>query len=86
MSRHSSPGFDFTIPPLDAEDEHLIEAYRSVGRSLDDLPYTPDFDRLCGYLGKPLTDEARHMVYKRLVSLRKRGRLPRVYVSSESGL
>jgi hypothetical protein len=70
-------------PPLSAEDQQLLEAYLKAGRSLDDLPYTQDFEDLFHQLNRyPDTQDARHFVFQRLLRLRKTGRLPRVGRSS----
>ena len=73
-----SDQFDWSVPPLDPADERLVEAYKAYGRTHDDLAYTPEFESLIRVLGVEDSIEARHMVYQRLLSLRKRGRLPRV--------
>jgi hypothetical protein len=57
-------------------DEPLIVAYRSTGRTLDDLPYTDDFDRLHRSLG-PAAGTQRE-VFHRLHNLRKAGKLPKL--------
>ena len=69
-------------PPLAPEDQQLIDAYESVGRSVDDLPYTEEFDAVLRKLGYPETQEQRHSVFKRLLRLRKSGRLPHLGRSS----
>ena len=68
----------WSAPPLDAADRRLADAYLATGKQLDDLPYTDDFDKLCVRLGVELTNDARHQVYRRLLTLRKMGRLPRL--------
>lgn len=55
-------------------DEALIAAYQSVGRTLDALPYTDDFERLCVMAG---ADDRRAVLHD-LHNLRKAGRLPRL--------
>ena len=75
--------YDWWVPPLDSSEQRLVEAYRSVGRPLDDLPYTEDFIKLCAHLGVPASDEARHDVYKQLLRLRRTGRLPRLGLLKE---
>lgn len=70
--------FQWELPPLDSADERLIDAYLLVGRPLEDLPYTDDFERLCRILKADDSDDARHLLYKRLLRLRTRGRLPRI--------
>jgi len=73
-----SQTFSWDAPPLSAEDERLIEAYLRGHRTLDDLPYTPEFDRLVAEVSQTDTPETRHALFKRLFTLRKMGRLPRV--------
>jgi hypothetical protein len=64
-------------PKLSSEDEALIDAYRTVGRPLDDLPYTDDFERLMDLLQRPRDRDHMHYVFRRLMNLRKRAVLPR---------
>lgn len=74
-----SQSFDWGGPNLNPQDQVLVEAYQQVGRALDDLPYTRDFDRLHQILGWDNSDDAvRHATWKRLLTLRKRGLLPRL--------
>ncbi len=74
--------FTWDVRPLDAQDEKLVTAYVAVGRSVDDLPYTPAFDDLLKLAGIPPTDVEKHHAFKRLLTLRKQGRLPQVFASS----
>jgi hypothetical protein len=62
--------------PLSADDEELLAAYDRIGRPLDALPYTEDFDKLLDELGKSRTQAIKHAALQRLLHLRKRGRLP----------
>lgn len=57
-------------------DVRLINAYLHVGRTLDDLPYTRDFDVLYAMLPEPR--EPQRDVFRRLQTLRKAGKLPRL--------
>lgn len=57
-------------------DEHLIAAYFSTGRTLDDLPYTDEFARL--YRSVAASGQSERAVLHRLHNLRKAGRLPRL--------
>ena len=66
-------------PPLSMDDQRIIDAYRETGRSVDDLPYTSDFDRLMERLGGENNSPDKRAVYQRLLYLRKAGRLPRIY-------
>lgn len=63
----------FPMPPGD-DDARLIEAYLAAGRTLDDLPYTPEFDRVRG----AFPGRGERELLGRLQTLRKAGRLPRV--------
>ncbi|HEY2154346.1 MAG TPA: hypothetical protein VGH33_01865 [Isosphaeraceae bacterium] len=75
-----SSNFIFGVPPLDASDQSLVEAYSAVGHPpVDTLPYTDEFDRICEILALPDSKDARRQVYRRLVRLRKQGRLPNVW-------
>jgi hypothetical protein len=64
-------------PPLPLEDQALIDAYVEAGRSLDDLPYTPEFDRLVQTLNDNGDQRSKQELMRRLLNLRKAGRLPR---------
>ncbi len=59
---------------LDAYITALVSAYETVGRTLDALPYTDDFERLCQLAGVDDRREALHSLQR----LRKAGRLPRL--------
>jgi hypothetical protein len=65
------------IPPLSAEDQVLVDEYRRLGISSDDLPYTPEFDALRSAVGLPDNEDGRRGLWRRLLRLRKMGRLPR---------
>jgi len=69
---------DWEAPPLSSEDARLIDAYVDLRRPLDELPYTREFDQLISKLALSDTLENRHSVFKRLLTLRKMGRLPRI--------
>lgn len=79
------------VRPLSATDESLIGAYESAGRTLDDLPYTPEFESLFEHAMDRLKSVptspgpmSRRQVLRRLQNLRKAGRLPRVGRSTTS--
>ena len=75
--------FNWNPPALSIEDEKLVAAYLRVEKSLDDLPYTPQFDEICKVMGIQTDDlDGKHGVYKRLLTLRKQARLPRLYSST----
>ncbi len=71
---------DFQWEPegLSDEERALIRAYAEVGRPIDDLAYTPDFDKLVQKAGLGSDQEAKHKAFRQLLNLRKRGRLPRL--------
>lgn len=77
--------FQWEEKSLTDEDERLIRAYAHVGRPLDDLAYTEDFDKLLREAGIDEDDQERHRIFKRLLNLRKRGRLPRLPPRSIAG-
>jgi len=60
--------------------EMLIDLYRQIGRTADDLPYTPEFERLylayAAAFGRTRPDRAE--VWRHLLTLRKAGMLPRL--------
>lgn len=76
--------FNWEAPPLGPEDEMLINAYLSVGKSLDDLAYTIDFEVLAKQVEDNADLETLHVLYKRLLTLRKAGRLPRLSSGSST--
>ncbi len=61
--------------PTSHEDRLLIEAYEQAGRTLDDLPYTPEFEAIFARVGN---GRSRREVFHRLHNLRKAARLPRL--------
>ncbi|MBX3358955.1 MAG: argininosuccinate lyase [Phycisphaeraceae bacterium] len=73
----ANPSLFPTDTPPESPDGRLIQAYAAVSRTLDDLPYTPEFDRLHASLhsfGAP----TKRVVFHRLQNLRKAGKLPKV--------
>jgi hypothetical protein len=59
----------------DAGDELLLSVYEKQGRTLDDLPYTPEFETIFEAMGDGAT---RTGLFHRLHNLRKAGKLPRL--------
>lgn len=59
-----------------AADAALIAEYQKVGRTLDDLPYTADFDRLLRGLQESSVGMPPRAALQRLQNLRKAGKLP----------
>ena len=62
-------------PRLSTQDETLIGVYERIGRTLDDLPYTQEFEELRAAIDADMT---RRDVLHRLMNLRKAGKLPRL--------
>jgi catechol 2,3-dioxygenase-like lactoylglutathione lyase family enzyme len=58
----------------------LIQLYQQIGRTADDLPYTPHFESLyepyAGSMPAPKPDRAE--VWRHLLNLRKAGKLPKL--------
>lgn len=64
---------------LSKSDEDLIRVYREVGRSVDDLAYTGDFEKLYAMYTAAGNTGDKHEVFRRLLILRKSGLLPRLF-------
>ena len=67
-------------PHVPVKKTSLIEIYQKVGRTADDLPYTPHFETLyssyCPLFGQ--SPPSRQEVWRHLLNLRKGGQLPRL--------
>ncbi len=76
--------FDLGAPaPSTADaDRGLVGAYEAVGRTLDDLPYTEEFERLYTQSQAERAGLSRREAFHRLHTIRKRGDLTRVGRSS----
>lgn len=61
-----------------SDDELLVSVYAKQGRTLDDLPYTPEFEAIVAALGVEDDAKARAALFRRLHNIRKAGRLPRM--------
>lgn len=74
------------MPLFDLDDtELLISVYQKQGRTLDDLPYTDDFEQIYAAMYGPDGRDAgdgpatsRAAVFHRLHNLRKAGKLPKL--------
>jgi len=69
----------FELSPLTDDEQRLVLAYERIGVPLDKLAYTAEFDRLVQMVGKPDTLDEKYFAYQRLLNLRKRSRLPRIF-------
>jgi catechol 2,3-dioxygenase-like lactoylglutathione lyase family enzyme len=69
---------------LGVKKPELVKAYEAVGRTADDLPYTPDFERLYATYATAFgAADAHHRptkqeVWRHLLNLRKAGELPKL--------
>lgn len=70
--------FPHLADSLPALDQRIVEAYLASGRTLDDLPFTDDFERIYDRVREKHPAVDRHDLMHRLFNLRKAGRLPRV--------
>ncbi|MFN4243927.1 MAG: hypothetical protein ACK4PI_11915 [Tepidisphaerales bacterium] len=62
----------------EAERQILAELYARSGRTVDDLPYTQEFETLYGqFIAQSGRSLGRHEVWRALVAQRKAGRLVR---------
>lgn len=72
--------FEGVAEKVEVKREELIRIYQEIGRTADDLPYTPDFRKLHVAYGakfagnKPSEAE----VWRQLLNLRKAGKLPKL--------
>lgn len=73
----------FGIPDVSDRDQRLIEAYVAAGRTLDDLPYTREFEGVMAAVGEWFEGND-HAVFRRLHTLRKAARLPKLGVRGVS--
>jgi catechol 2,3-dioxygenase-like lactoylglutathione lyase family enzyme len=59
--------------------DQLIKAYEQIGRTADDLPYTPHFESLYSRYAKAFDPPpTRQEVWRHLLNLRKGGKLPKL--------
>jgi argininosuccinate lyase len=58
-------------------DDVLVEAYSAVGRTLDDLPYTDEFEQVYSRATAAGLGLSRREAFRRLHTIRKRGDLPK---------
>jgi catechol 2,3-dioxygenase-like lactoylglutathione lyase family enzyme len=67
-------------PKIPAKREWLVRLYEQIGRTADDLPYTPQFEKLFDQYGQKHSDPkpTRKEVWRHLLNLRKGGKLPRL--------
>jgi len=81
-----SPGalFAGVVPKIPAKRELLAKLYEQLGRTADDLPYTPHFEQLYKEYAAGLLSTANHAtitreeVWRHLLNLRKAGKLPKL--------
>jgi hypothetical protein len=64
---------------LSEADKALLRAYEQTGRSVDQLAYTAEFEKLYQSLQEDGFDWEKQEVFRRLLVLRKAGLLPRLF-------
>jgi hypothetical protein len=67
-------------PAVPAKRKVLIQLYEQIGRTADDLPYTPEFERLFDSYAAQHSEPkpTRREVWRHLLNLRKGGKLPKL--------
>ena len=77
--------FPGVTPYLPTKRETLVKLYQDVGRTADDLPYTPHFESIFKpYLAAfqaehgEASKQTREEVWRQLLNLRKAGKLPKL--------
>jgi len=75
--------FAGVVPKIPAKREVLSKLYEQLGRTADDLPYTPHFEQLYKEYATALQASAhavvtREEVWRHLLNLRKSGKLPKL--------
>lgn len=77
-----APGvlFSGVEPQVAPKRDVLVKVYEQIGRTADDLPYTPHFETLYrGYAAQhPDPKPTRQEVWRHLLNLRKGGKLPKL--------
>lgn len=68
----------FSPGELDDRESLLIHLYKKEGRTLDDLPYTLEFDELYKNFSAKFAEANPRDTLQQLFRLRKSGRLPRM--------
>ena len=63
---------------LSPQDQNLLELYSKTGCAIDSLPYTSEFEELVGKLRATGDIRSRSEILRRLMTLRKAGKLPRI--------
>lgn len=69
--------FTWESPALSPEEQKLVDAYVGLGRSVDDLAYSEEFEKLCDRLYGDHSRETMRVAFLQLLRLRKQARLPR---------
>lgn len=71
-------GDENAAAPSKIDTDALAGLYGQIGRTLDDLPYTPDFDRLLSLAREGQPGIGARELFHRLHNLRKAGKMPKV--------
>ena len=65
-------------PDRAERDQAIVDAYEQAGRTLDDLPYTDEFELLMAIVRETDVDATHRDTFHRLHNLRKAGKLVRL--------
>ena len=66
-------------PKIAVKRDVLAQIYQKLGRTADDLPYTPQFETIYSSYAAQLDDKpTRHEVWRHLLNMRKSGNLPKL--------
>jgi len=65
---------------VEVKREELVRVYEQIGRTADDLPYTPDFEKLHAAYGAQHREKKpeKREIWRHLLNLRKAGKLPKL--------
>jgi len=74
--------FPGVMPRASVRRKTLVSIYVDVGRTADDLPYTPHFEQYVAAAPEPKPDRAE--VWRHLLTTRKAGKLPRMGEAASS--
>lgn len=66
------------VPKLSKQDEQLVGMYSHLGKPVDALPYTTEFEHICKEVYGKADQQTLHNAFHRLLNLRKARRLPRM--------
>jgi hypothetical protein len=76
---NNAGGHDRALPRVAADRDRLDAIYVGIGRTADDLPYTPEFEQLFADYAECLATTPTHQeVWRHLLTMRKAGKLTKL--------